>query len=126
MALGRALAPLRDAGVLILASGAMTHDLASFFRGRPGLDDPAPDWVSAFGDWAADRVEAGDVAALVHYRRQGPHAARNHPTEDHILPLHVALGAAEGDVGRRIHRSHAYAVLQMDAYAFGDAPAVAA
>jgi len=121
-AIGAALAPLRDKGVLILASGSMTHDLKSFFTGRPGLNDPAPDWVSAFGDWAAERVEAGDVAALIDYRRQGPHAARNHPTPDHILPLHVALGAADGDAGTRIHRSHAYAYIQMDAYAFGAAP----
>jgi len=117
--MGAALAPLRDKGVLILASGSITHDLKSFFVGRPGLDDPAPDWVAAFGDWAAERVEAGDLDALLDYRAQGPYAARNHPTEDHILPLHVALGAAAGDKGRRIHRSHAYAVIQMDAYAFG-------
>ncbi len=125
LALGRAIAPLRDKGVLILASGSITHDLMSFFRGRPNLDDPAPDWVTEFGDWAAERVEAGDVAALLDYRAQGPHAARNHPTEDHFLPLHVALGAAEGDTGRRIHRSHAYAILQMDAYAFGETPKAA-
>lgn len=126
VALGAALAPLRDKGVLILASGSMTHDLKSFFTGRPGLDDPAPDWVSAFGDWTAERVEAGDVAALVDYRARGPHAARNHPTEDHILPLHVALGAAAGDAGRRIHRSHAYAYIQMDAFAFGETDEAAA
>lgn len=120
-AIGAALAPLRDKGVLILASGSMTHDLKSFFTGRPGLDDPAPDWVTAFGDWAAEKVEAGDAAALLDYRAKGPYAVRNHPTEDHILPLHVALGAAAGDRGRRIHRSHAYAFIQMDAYAFGEA-----
>jgi 4,5-DOPA dioxygenase extradiol len=120
--LGAALAPLRDRGVAIIASGAMTHDLGSFFRSRPGLNDPAPAWVTAFGDWAADRVAANDVEALVDYRARGPHAARNHPTEDHILPLHAALGAAAGEPGRRIHRSHAYAVLQMDVHAWGLAP----
>lgn len=120
LAMGAALARLRDKGVLILASGSMTHDLKSFFLGRPGLNDPAPGWVTEFGDWAAAQVEAGDVDALLDYRAQGPHAARNHPTEDHFLPLHVAMGAAAGDRGRRIHRSHAYAILQMDAFAFGD------
>ncbi len=117
--LGAALAPLRDRGVLILASGSATHDLATFFRQRPALHDPAPEWVSDFGDWIADRLEANDVAALLDYRARAPHAARNHPTEDHILPLHVALGAGAGEAGRRIHRSHAFALLQMDAYAWG-------
>jgi 4,5-DOPA dioxygenase extradiol len=119
LALGRALAPLRDAGVLVMSSGAMTHDLHSFFRDRPGLDAPAPDWVSGFADWAAGRIAAGDVAALVDYRARGPHAARNHPTEDHLLPLHVALGAAGGDSGAALHLSHAYSVLRMDVHGWG-------
>lgn len=117
--LGAALAPLRDRGVLIVGSGAATHDLASFSTLRPGLDAAAPDWVSGFGDWIAARIDENDVAALLDYRARARHAARNHPTEDHILPLHAALGAAAGDAGRRLHRSHAYGVLQMDAYAFG-------
>ncbi len=48
-----------------------------------------------------------------------PHAVRNHPTEEHFLPLFVALGAAEdGGSAERVHASHSYGVLAMDAYAF--------
>jgi 4,5-DOPA dioxygenase extradiol len=53
------------------------------------------------------------------YRILAPHATRNHPTEDHLLPLFVALGAAgEGATAVRIHASHTYGVLAMDAYSF--------
>ncbi|MBX2854262.1 MAG: dioxygenase [Rhodobacteraceae bacterium] len=119
-AVGAALRPLRNEGVMILASGAMTHDLQSFFAGGYPLDAPAPDWVTSFGDWAADRIASGDDDALMDYRAQAPHGARNHPTEEHLLPLFVALGAGDG-AGRRIHRSHAFGILQMDAYQFDGA-----
>jgi 4,5-DOPA dioxygenase extradiol len=119
-ALGRALAPLRDQGVLILASGNLTHDLSSY-RGQPD-DAPAPGWVSSFAEWVQDKLEAGDAEALVNYREQAPNARRNHPSEEHFLPLHAALGAGEAD-GRALeaevlHRSYNHSVLAMDAYAF--------
>ena len=51
---------------------------------------------------------------------QAPEAARNHPTDEHLLPFYVALGAGGGSGGRRLHHSYTYDVLAMDAYAFGD------
>lgn len=120
LALGRALAPLREHGVLVLASGGATHDLRS---ADPG-GGPMPPWVAEFDDWLAERVLEGDAEALVDYRARGPHAARNHPTEEHYLPLLVALGAAGPDArGRRLHASHDYGVLSMAAYAFEAAAA---
>ena len=117
---GRAIAPLRPDGVLIIGSGLLTHNLAEFFRGGYAQDATAPDWVVEFGDWMRERIEAGEEAALVAYRRDAPHAERNHPTEEHLLPLFTAMGAAgEGAKGRRVHTSHSHGVLQMDAYAFG-------
>ncbi len=57
---------------------------------------------------------------LIQYRERGPHAADNHPTTEHYLPLLCALGAAEPDEPRaRIHTSHTYGILMMDAYLFG-------
>lgn len=114
---GRAVAPLADEGVLILASGSFTHDLSSW-RGQAGMAEP--DWVTEFADWFDAALSEGRTCDLLAYRRLAPHAQRNHPTEEHLLPLFVALGAAGANGrGRRIHTSNTYGVLRMDAYAFG-------
>ena len=115
--LGAALAPLREDGVLIIGSGSFTHNLAEF-RGRGSIDAPAPDWVDSFVDWTSRAIEEGRVDALLDYRRQAPEAERNHPTEEHLLPLFAAMGAG-GGVGRRMHASTTFSILAMDAYAFG-------
>ncbi len=112
-AVGQALQPLRRQGVLVLASGATTHNLAAYFAGDDASAEPA--WVTDFAEWLAEHIEAGDTAALLDYREQAPAAARNHPTDEHLLPLFVALGAA-ATAGRRIHVSTDHAVLRMDAY----------
>jgi 4,5-DOPA dioxygenase extradiol len=116
--LGAALAPLRADGVLILASGAFTHNLGELRRGA-GVDVDAPDWVARFVDWSARAIEDGRADDLLHYRERAPYAARNHPTEEHFLPLFAALGAGGAGRGRRLHASTTFAVLAMDAYAFG-------
>ena len=65
------------------------------------------------------KLEAGDRSALRNYRQQAPAAARNHPTEEHLLPLFVALGAAGSEArAERLHASFEYGVLAMDVYAF--------
>jgi 4,5-DOPA dioxygenase extradiol len=117
--IGRALAGLGDQGVLVFASGSLTHNLHEVFGlgGMKPLDAASPAWVSEFADWVAEKVAAGDVEALLDYRRQAPHAVRNHPTDEHLLPLFVALGAG-GTNAVRIHDSRNYAVLAMDAYRF--------
>jgi 4,5-DOPA dioxygenase extradiol len=120
--LGRALAPLRADGVLVVGSGSATHDLSSL---APGMTE-APDWVRGFDDWLAAAVERGDDAALADWQRAAPHAGDNHPSAEHFLPLLVALGAAgPGARGRVLHRSISYGVLSMAAFAF-DQPAGAA
>jgi 4,5-DOPA dioxygenase extradiol len=114
--LGQALRRLRDDNVLILGSGSATHNLREI---RWGRSEPAPDWVVEFQEWVAAAVEQGRADDLVRYREVAPHAARNHPTEEHFLPLFAALGAATpGRAGKRVHRAHTFGVLAMDAYAF--------
>lgn len=110
---GRALAPLRDDGVLILASGALTHDLGNLAIGS----DAAPAYVTACADWLADAVTAGRGSDLLAWRRLAPDAVRNHPTDEHLLPLFVAMGAG-GLPGRRLHQSVSHGTLRMDAFAF--------
>lgn len=119
IALGSALAPLRDRNVLIIGSGSMTHNLRAFFTERPAIDARPPEWVSAFADWIDARLIAGDAVAVTDLMARAPGALRNHPTPDHILPLHVAMGAGGVPLhARRLHRSTTYGVLAMDAYAF--------
>lgn len=119
VALGRALSSLREEGVLIIGSGSATHNLAELFRTHRELDSPAPVWVSEFGDWLHDRIAAGAVDDIENYRTLAPFARENHPSEEHFLPLPFAMGAA-GDKpkGKRVHTSHQYGVLMMDAYVF--------
>jgi 4,5-DOPA dioxygenase extradiol len=119
LALGEALAPLRDEGVLLVGSGGFTHNLAEFRGQAP--DSPAPDWVSEFAEWMAAAIDDHRRADLLAYRDRAPHGARNHPSEEHLLPLFVALGAGgSGARARRLHASITYGVLAMDAFAFGE------
>lgn len=112
--LGAAIAPLRGRGVLVVGSGSLTHNLYEF---RQHIGDP--EYAQAFADWVADAVARRDADALVHYR-QSPHAARAHPTEEHYLPLLVALGASDADEpGRLVPGGMTHDVLSMDSFGFG-------
>jgi 4,5-DOPA dioxygenase extradiol len=115
--LGLALAALRHEGVLVVGSGSLTHNLYEF-RGQ-GIDAPVPQWVSDFETWTKGRLEASDRAALLNYRSEAPFAEQNHPTDEHLLPLFVAMGAAGPDArATQLHASFEHSVLAMDAYAF--------
>jgi 4,5-DOPA dioxygenase extradiol len=117
LALGRALAPLADEGVLVIGSGHMTHNLHEWMHGQAS-EGPA-DYVREFRDWIDQRIQAHDYDALAGYRQLAPHAARAHPTDEHFLPLFVALGSA----GPGYYPEHVFSdiergVLAMDAYLF--------
>jgi 4,5-DOPA dioxygenase extradiol len=114
LALGNALRPLRDEGVLILGSGGLTHNLGELDWGAEAAIMPS--WASEFQAWIVDAIEHNRKSDLAEYRTLAPHAARNHPTEEHFLPLLVALGAA--DTGNRIHTDVCFGVFAMDAYRF--------
>lgn len=118
-ALGRALSPLRDEGVLIVGSGSLTHNLYEFTGAAAGTTP----YVSAFAQWIADTLTAGDDDALLDYRRLAPHAEHAHPTDEHLMPLMFARGAAGADAGaRRLAAADVrYGMLAMDAYVFGEA-----
>jgi 4,5-DOPA dioxygenase extradiol len=114
---GEALRPLRDEGVLILASGSATHNLREF-RGNDRSSEPTA-WAREFGEWLAATLEAGRTEDLLSYRETAPQAVRNHPTDEHLLPVFVAAGAGTpGAPIERIHTSYAYGVIGMDAYKF--------
>jgi len=114
LALGRALAPLRDEGVLVLCSGGAVHNLRQFQVDR---ERPAP-WAASFDDWLAERVTAGDAAGLAAYRETRPDGRMAHPRAEHFMPLFVAMGAGGEGPGRALHRSFAHGSLSMAAYAW--------
>lgn len=110
--LGQALQSLRTAGILIIASGAVTHN----FGWLSHTAEPLPAAL-AFSDWLAEKLQARAEAELVNYRTQAPYGAAAHPTEDHILPLFVAFGASTAaDQLRRFTPEVTYGALVMDAY----------
>lgn len=121
-ALGRALSALREQDILVIGTGAATHNLRSVFRsgGMAPVDAPAEGWAREFADWIADHAARGDTDGLVHYRERAPHAVMAHPEDDHFMPFFVALGAAgPGAKGERVHNSYEYGTLSMDMYRFG-------
>lgn len=116
LALGQALAPLRDEGVLIIGSGSLTHNLRDMRPPSSGAES----YVVAFTDWIRNAVLDGDIAQLRDYRRRAPHAERAHPSEEHFLPLLVAMGAMlDDDPIEVIDGGVEYAALSMESYVFG-------
>ncbi|MFZ2649410.1 MAG: class III extradiol ring-cleavage dioxygenase [Burkholderiaceae bacterium] len=121
-ALGAALAPLADEGVLVFGTGSITHNLQRALAG--GLRAPAgqveiPE-SRAFRSWMHERGLARDWDALFDYRNRAPHALDMHPSDEHLLPWYVAAGAAGRSAAPiRLHQSVTLGSLGMDAYAFG-------
>lgn len=111
--IGEALKRLRERGTLILGSGGATHNLREYFHGG---NDRQP--YEEFTEWLRDALTRGDRDALLNYRQRAPQAERCHPTEEHFLPLFVALGAG-GPKVRRLHHSFDH-TLAMDSYIFED------
>jgi 4,5-DOPA dioxygenase extradiol len=115
LAVGRALRPLAEEGVLVIGSGHMTHNLRDWAR---GAGQPAV-YAANFQRWVHDKIESHDYESLADYRSLTPDGARAHPSDEHFLPLFVALGAApEKTRPERIYDDIEAGVLAMDAYVF--------
>ena len=119
LAAGRALAPLRDEGVLIVGSGFSYHNLANF---GPSAG-PAS---TAFGGWLNTTLVEGPVEErtqrLLHWDT-APGARASHPAEDHLIPLMVAVGAAEDEPGVRIYHEHDFmGAIDSASFRFGELP----
>src|ERR1700720_2808994 len=113
--LGRALKPLREQNVLVMGSGSLTHNLREI-----GQTDPShTTYAREFTAWVRRHVQERDVDALTDYRGRAPHALRAHPTEEHFLPLLVAMGAGGEDAVEVIDGGMTYGVLSMESYVFG-------
>ena len=115
--LGQLLRPLTRHGVLILASGGLTHNLRDIVADAP--DGAALPYVSEFRDWFVKALQRRDLPALFDWRRQAPHAARAHPSPEHLLPLFVAMGAAgEAATAQTAYSDYQLGALALDAFVF--------
>ena len=112
---GKALSGLREQGVLLIGSGSITHNLREL-DWHAGPESVQP-WAKVFRDWMIDKLAANDEAALHDYRRQAPNAVRNHPSDEHLLPLYFARGA--GGPFSIAHQGFTLGALGMDIYRFG-------
>jgi len=121
LAIGRALAPLREEGVLIVGSGLSFHNLRMF---GPAAKAPS----QAFDAWldAALAASPDERSRRLREWAGAPAARLAHPEEDHFVPLMVAVGAAEGERATRVYHEDGFmGGVTASSYRFGDAPATA-
>jgi aromatic ring-opening dioxygenase catalytic subunit (LigB family) len=112
LAVGRALAPLRDEGVLIVGSGMSWHNMRGFAPAFTAKSQAFDAWL---GEAMADPAKRDE--AIRHWD-QGPYAREAHPREEHLAPLFVAAGAARGEPGRVAFRDQVMDVV-VSGYEFG-------
>ncbi|WP_299819553.1 class III extradiol ring-cleavage dioxygenase [uncultured Roseibium sp.] len=113
-ALGQTLAPLKDQGVLIVGSGSTTHNLGEI---QP-QGSVVPDWATKFDGWLDEGLQTGSIDSFSDLN-SGPEFRRNHPTEEHLLPLFFAFGAGAPDrKPNLLHRSYEYGTISMSYFEF--------
>jgi len=114
--IGRALAPLRNEGVLIIGSGAAVHNLGTLTP----EGTPAPNWAKDFDLWLDSHIKARDLDPLLEFPALPLEARQSHPTLEHLMPLFVTMGAGwRAGHSARLHHSYSYGSLSMACYAFG-------
>lgn len=113
--IGRAIAPLREKNIAIIASGSFTHNLREI-KWAGGEEET---WSKEFAEWFDNALNTRAIDDLLNYRSRAPYATQNHPTDEHLLPIYVAIGAAGEDWNaERLHTSATFGSLRMDAYSF--------
>ncbi|PRQ49248.1 putative stizolobate synthase [Rosa chinensis] len=113
--MGKALAPLREEGVLIVGSGSATHNL----RALRNTDGAVAPWALEFDTWLKEALTQGRYEDVNHYEEKAPHAKTAHPWPDHFYPLHVAMGAAGANSkAKLIHESWQLGTLSYASYQF--------
>ncbi|CAN1230298.1 Extradiol ring-cleavage dioxygenase [Linum perenne] len=114
--MGKALAPLRQEGVLIIGSGAATHNPREMIRSSGGSVAP---WALEFDTWLKDSLIQGRYEDVNHYEQKAPHGKKAHPCPDHFFPLHVAMGAAGHDSkAKLVHHSWSHGTFSYASYQF--------
>ena len=118
--IGQALAPLKQRGWLIVATGNITHNLGDWQQANRGSGvDTA--YAQRFADWIHMQITHHQVEPLLQYRHLHPDGVRAHPRDEHLLPLFTALGAAgPHSQANAVHRGIRDHVIAMDSYAFSE------
>lgn len=112
---GKALSELRKQDILIIGSGGTVHNLRKLNWKSEGIDG----WAEAFDNWIQAKLEAWDVDSLFNYRELAPYAQEAVPTNEHFIPLLLAMGT--GDANRQaklLHRSYQYGNLSLSCWQF--------
>jgi 4,5-DOPA dioxygenase extradiol len=113
--IGQALDDLRQEGVLILGSGGLVHNLRLLMP----EGSPPEEWALSFDNWLFGRLASRELQELFSFASKAEHARLAHPTDEHLMPLFVSLGAGwSGGYSQRIHHSFSYGNLSMTSYAF--------
>ena len=116
--MGQALSVLAEKNIWVIASGNITHNLRDW-QVAASTNGQTPAYVHHFADWVAEKLSTRDVSALLNYRQHSAEGRQAHPSEDHLLPLYVALGAAgAGATPQAFYRGVSDYVIAMDGYAF--------
>jgi 4,5-DOPA dioxygenase extradiol len=116
LAMGRALAPLREKGILLFGSGGVVHNLRRL-RWDDAEGPPEP-WAATFGAWVDERLQARDVAGLSAYAARAPHADLAVPTSEHFDPLFFVLGArGDRDEVESLYEGYRYGTLSLRSFA---------
>ncbi|RAP77696.1 DODA-type extradiol aromatic ring-opening family dioxygenase [Paenibacillus montanisoli] len=113
--IGKAVAELREQDVLIIGSGGTVHNL----RRLNWHASQADEWAAAFDQWLQDKLEQWDTASLFEYEKLAPYAREAVPTNEHFIPLLLAMGA--GDANREaklLHRSYQFGSLSLSCWQF--------
>ncbi|QHW31785.1 dioxygenase [Paenibacillus rhizovicinus] len=114
-AIGSALAELREQDVLIIGSGGTVHNLRRLNWGSDGVDP----WAGEFDNWLQSKIEAWDTDALFDYRSQAPFAQEAVPTNEHFIPLLIAMGAgSKNRTAKLLHRSYQFGNLSLSCWQF--------
>lgn len=113
--IGKALSELRKQDVLIVGSGGTVHNLRAVKWSQNEVDP----WAAEFDRWLEEKVGAWDLDALFRYRELAPYAKEAVPTNEHFIPLLLAMGAADdGRKARLLHRSYQYGNLSLSGWEF--------
>ncbi|MGI9288897.1 MAG: DODA-type extradiol aromatic ring-opening family dioxygenase [Pseudomonadales bacterium] len=116
VALGQSLAALRKQNIAVLCSGSVTHNLSAL----AAEGSAPPRWAQQFSNWLEEKLQRRDIDVLVHYRQLAPYATIAHPSEEHIWPLFIALGAGDDGISKILHQSYTYGSLHMGCYQFSE------
>ncbi|NBV41641.1 dioxygenase [bacterium] len=117
LAVGRALAPLREKEILIVGSGASYHNLRDMGSGAKNTSHAFDYWLTQ----SLCTVGSEERSRRLRHWTDAPSARAVHPREDHLVPLFVAVGAAESEPGYRVHHEDAYfGNIASSSYRFGN------